>query len=320
MRRPLPPPHIAGYTRITTDGHEKRLSGTDGSRLYFTQMQPKAIAQVGVAGGDVAQIPVAVPGIFYLLDVAPDGSRLLIASIPAGAPHISLWEARTLGGSLRRIGYGLQAAYSPDGKLIAFLTEDGELWVIQGDGSGGGKLASPGQDARNPNWSPDGSAIRFDKGGSLWEIASNGSNLRQLLPGWHTSSGQCCGRWTPDGRFYLFLSPVSSSQGSQIWALDERRGWLRHPPKEPVQLTSGPISWSQPIPGKDGKQIFSLGRTLRGELSRLDPGSKQFLPFLGGIAAEGISFSKDGRFVAYVSYPDGILWKANRDGSKYPCN
>ena len=38
-------------------------------------------------------------------------------------------------------------------------------------------------------------------------------------------------------------------------------------------------------------------------------------PFLGGISAEGVSFSRDGKSVAYVSYPEGILWKANRDGS-----
>ncbi len=41
LRRPLPPPRITRYAQITHDGHEKRLAGTDGSRLYFTQMQPK---------------------------------------------------------------------------------------------------------------------------------------------------------------------------------------------------------------------------------------------------------------------------------------
>ena len=41
----------------------------------------------------------------------------------------------------------------------------------------------------------------------------------------------------------------------------------------------------------------------------------QTIPTLpGGISAEFVSFSKDGRYVANVSYPDGILWKANRDG------
>ena len=181
---------------------------------------------------------------------------------------------------------------------------------------------------RIPHWSPDGSVIGFDRNGeqhegfsappdgSLWEISSDGSNLRPMMPGWHSANGKCCGRWTPDGKFYLFLSSASAlSQGDQIWALDERRGTFRDPPAEPVQLTSGPISWGQPIPGKDGKTIFSEGRTHRGELCRFDSNTKQLLPYLGGISAQDVSFSKDGQSVAYVTYPDGVLWKANRDGS-----
>jgi Tol biopolymer transport system component len=145
-------------------------------------------------------------------------------------------------------------------------------------------------------------------------MSSSGSNLHQLLSGWHPL-GQCCGRWTPDGKFFLFLSEYSNTGGSQIWALDERRGLFRKPPADPIQLTTGPLSWTPPIPGKDGKTIFASGITERGELSRFDAKAKQFQPFLGGISAIGVRFSKDGQSVAYVSYPEGILWKANRDGS-----
>jgi Tol biopolymer transport system component len=80
-------------------------------------------------------------------------------------------------------------------------------------------------------------------------------------------------------------------------------------------LTSGPVVWSPPFFSKDGKKIFATGSTRRGELVRLDMKSRQFQPFLGGISADLIAFSKDGRSVAYVTYPDGNLWRANRDGS-----
>jgi Tol biopolymer transport system component len=103
--------------------------------------------------------------------------------------------------------------------------------------------------------------------------------------------------------------------GNQIWALDERRGPLRRTPAEPFQLTTGPINWSTPIPGIDGKSIFSVGRKFRGELYRFDTHNQRFDPFLGGISAEFVTFSNDGKSVAYVTYPDGILWRANRDGS-----
>jgi Tol biopolymer transport system component len=80
-------------------------------------------------------------------------------------------------------------------------------------------------------------------------------------------------------------------------------------------LTTGASLWLSPVPSVDGKKIFAAGSTFRGELSRIDPKTGGLQPFLGGISAEYISFSGDGKSVAYVSYPDGILWIADRDGS-----
>jgi DNA-binding winged helix-turn-helix (wHTH) protein/Tol biopolymer transport system component len=317
LRRPLPPPRITTYTQITHDGHEKLLGGTDGSRIYLTQFQPNSLNQVGVAGGEVAQIPPAVPGFFWMLDVSPDGSNLLVTSQESERAENSLWIVRVLGGTSRRIGNGWSATFSPDGNSIAYLTSPGELWLVQSDGTGGHKLASIGSDIDSVRWSPDGKVIRFYRSGVLWQISANGSNLHEVLPGWQYRGQECCGRWTPDGKFYVFLTtlPASFYRGERIWAFDERRGLFRHPSAEPVQLTTGPISWRDPIPGKGMNKIFSNGKTPRGELCRFDPKTKQLQPILGGISAQDVSFSKDGRYIAYVSYPDGILWKANRDGS-----
>ena len=142
-------------------------------------------------------------------------------------------------------------------------------------------------------------------------MSSTGSGLHDLFPGWRPSSWQCCGRWSPDGKLFVFLSPP----GTQLWARDESRWPFRRTSSEPVQLTSGPIRWGRPTFSKDGKTIFASGRTSRGELVRFDPKSNQIQPFLGGISADSVAFSTDGRSVAYVSYPEGILWKANRDGT-----
>ena len=80
-------------------------------------------------------------------------------------------------------------------------------------------------------------------------------------------------------------------------------------------MTSGPIRWNSPIPSKDGTKIFAHGVILRGELVRYDAQSSLLQPYLGGISAEFVTFSSDGQFVAYVTFPEGILWRANRDGS-----
>jgi Tol biopolymer transport system component/DNA-binding winged helix-turn-helix (wHTH) protein len=311
LHRPLPPPRITEYVKITRDGHEKLLGGTDGSRIYFTQFQPNSLNQVGVAGGEVVQIPAALPGFFLLLDVSPDGSNLLVTSYDSHGN--SLWIVRALGGTSRRIGNGWSATFSPDGNSIAYFIAPGELWLVQSDGTGRRKLASVG--GSDLHWSPDGRVIAFDRDGVLWEISADGSSLHEVLPGWQYRGQECCGRWTPDGKFYVFLTSPSARRGDKIWALDERRGVFRHLSAAPVQLTNGPINWSNPIPGKGMSKIFSNGKTSRGELCRFDPKTKQLQPFLGGVSAQDVSFSKDGQSVAYVSYPDGTLWRANRDGS-----
>ncbi len=313
LLRPLPPPHITTYSQLTHDGHEKLLGGTDGSKIYFTQFQPNSLNQVGVAGGEVAQIPAALPGFFWMLDVSPDGSNLLVTSSESGSDENSLWTVRALGGTSRRIGKSWSATFSPDGNSIAYFIAPGELWLVQSDGTGAHKLASIG--GTDLRWSPDGKVMRFSRDGVLWEISADGSHLHEVLPGWQYRGRECCGRWTPDGKFYIFLTTVTAYRGDKIWALDERRRLFRHPSAEPIQLTTGPINWRDPIPGKGMNKIFSDGKTPRGELCRFDQKTKQLQPFLGAISAQDVSFSKDGRSIAYVSYPDGLLWKANRDGS-----
>jgi Tol biopolymer transport system component len=69
------------------------------------------------------------------------------------------------------------------------------------------------------------------------------------------------------------------------------------------------------MPSQDGKNLFASGRSKRGELVRLDPKSMQFQPLFGGISVEFVTFSNDRKSVAYVSYPDGVLWRANQDGT-----
>ena len=40
-----------------------------------------------------------------------------------------------------------------------------------------------------------------------------------LLPGWNNPVRECCGRWTPDGRYFLFVS--THNRRTNIWALPE---------------------------------------------------------------------------------------------------
>ena len=148
------------------------------------------------------------------------------------------------------------------------------------------------------------------RGNSLWEVSAQGTNLHPLFPAWHNPADECCGKWTTDGKYFVF-----ESQG-QIWALSEEKTFLHRSAGKPIQLTSSPLGLFTPLPSKDGKKLFVVGRNYRGELQRGESKSGSFAPFLSGISAEDVVFSKDGRWLAYVSYPDGNLWRSKPDGTQ----
>jgi Tol biopolymer transport system component/DNA-binding winged helix-turn-helix (wHTH) protein len=318
LGRPLPRLRVTEDAQITHDGHRKWLGGTDGSRLYFNELAAITPNQVAVAGGDNTPISIALRGPLICC-VSPDGSTLLIQTWD----DENIWSAGILGSPLRHLTKvdTPSAAWSPDGKTVVYTTTDGSIFLMRSDGTDARKLASVGGLIQDIAWSPDGSKFRFSKDDVLWEMSSSGSNPHRLLPDWPVSSGHCCGRWTPDGRFFAFLSgvknlrPNSAFSNSRIWFLDERGGLFRRPSRQPQQLTSGPIGWCCLTPGRDGKTLFATGLTARGELVRFDARTGQLRPYLGGISAEFLSFSMDGKSVVYVSFPDGVLSRASSDGS-----
>lgn len=314
--RPLPPPKVTGYKQITNDGDMKELVGTDGVRLYFSEGSSSGhwIEQMSVSGGEPARVTVPSP-FFRLFDVSPDGSSLLTAEIVTYVEG-PLWTVPVLGGSPYRIG-SLTAsggAWSPDGQRLAYA-RGADLYVAESDGAKARKLASVLGVVYRPAWSPDGRRIRFTAAEeqrhslALWEVSAADGNAHPLFPGMAYPSDDCCGTWTSDGRYFIF------SRLGQIWALTERRG-LRPANPKPVQLTSGATQFNQAIPSKDGKRLFAVGMAARGEVVRYDGRSGQFVPFLPGISADHVTFSKDGQWVAYVTFPDGALWRCKLDRSE----
>lgn len=335
VRAPLPAPRITYYEQLTLDGRQKIPVGTDGTRIYMDLLGPpgpgQAIAQISVSGGKITEIPVDVPlgGGFRsgLSNLSPDGSSLLVLN-HWGEGGFMVWVVGAMGRPARYLTRAHAAAWSPDGRSIIYADAHGDFYITLADGGEPRLLHREDAPAdavtrtRYISWSPDGATIRFTRfGGKIYEMSSSGANLHEWLPGWNGSVPKCCGRWTPDGQFFVFLAGRTLAKGptlrplAQIWAVDERRGRLRPRISVPIQLTSGPLLWGEPIPSRDGKKIFARGVSLHGELERYDQTTKRVEPYLGGISAEMPDFSRDGKFVVYVSFPDGILWRANRDGS-----
>jgi eukaryotic-like serine/threonine-protein kinase len=316
LRSPLPSPRILGSKQITNDGLQKLNLITDGSRIYFMESSGSRqfAAQVSTAGGQVA--PIEAPG--FIVDVSSDGSELL--ALPVGPAEGAFLSLPLPAGSPRRLGdiIGHDAAWGPNGRLL--FAKDNDLYAADHDGNAQRKLVTAPDRPRNLHFSPDGSRFRFDvfntTTGSLtiWEANADGSSLHPLLPGWNNPPNECCGAWTPDGRYYLFQALRDGA--SNIWVLQEHSSKLRKVSNQPVQLTTGPLSFSAPVPSKDGKKLYVIGTQSRAELVHYDFKSGEFVPYLGGISAGELDFSRDGKWVAYVSYPDDTLWRSKLDGSE----
>ena len=320
LTRPLPPPRVTGSTQITKDGRAKLDPiVTDGSRLYFTAAVADALTvyQVSVAGGEAVQVPPPLPFAF-LVAISPDGSELLEGT---GFGEGPLWVTPTLAGSRHRLGdlTTNQATWSPDGQRIVYGKGDG-LYMAKSDGAESRKLVTVSGTAEWLRWSPDQAKLRFTlrdintQTSSLWEVSPDGSRLHPLLPGWNNPPSECCGSWTPDGKYFVFQSARNGR--TDIWAIREKGGLLRRPAGEPIQLTTGPLDFSGSLPSKDGQRLFVIGSQPRGELVRYDLKSKQFVPYLSGISVEGVDVSRDGAWLTYVTFPERTLWRNRVDGTE----
>ncbi len=112
--------------------------------------------------------------------ISPDGARVVFslgwASKEGELPVADLWVAATDGSGLRRLTSGESndgtPAWSPDGSMVAFISDraargkqqgdegeehgSGALYLIAADGGEALRLTKPGFAVSTPKWSPDG--------------------------------------------------------------------------------------------------------------------------------------------------------------------
>ena len=324
VTRHPPSPSVSGYMQISNDRLPKLLNGsvvlvTDGPRLYFNELEGfrSKLGQVSTTGGETVRVPSSIPN-SYLLDLSPDRSQLLVGEWQEG--EYPLWVLPVLGGSPHRLGglVGHDATWTPDGQKIVYANSR-DLFVAQNQGNDPQKLVTLPGVAFWPRVSPDGARIRFTirdartNSNALWEVAADGSRLHPVFPGWNDVPSECCGTWTPDGRYYVFQAAKDGR--TNIFVVREP-GLFHRAVGQPVQLTTGPLNYHAPILSRDGKSLFVVGSQPRGELSRLDSKSQQFGSYLSGLSIEGLDFSRDGEWVTYVNFPEGSLWRSRIDGSQ----
>jgi eukaryotic-like serine/threonine-protein kinase len=321
--RPTAEPQVANYVQLTHDGTQKTLVGTDGSRIFLTDGDSgrEETAAIPVGGGDPARI--VLPGNNMVpVDLSADGSSFLVVD-GTGYPQTGpLWSLPVLGGSPRRLSdaTGHIASWSADGKQLTYANGT-DVFIANADGSEPRKVSTMKNFVSGLAISPDNAEIRVEteeisQSGSsvvvgertMWSVPVKGSSPEPLVAEWPNTRNECCGKWTEDGKYFVF-----QSQG-QIWALPSGKGLFRGAPK-PVQLTSSPMQLQSPLPSRDGKKLFVVGMTFRGELTSFNVKTGKPSVFMGGISADWMEASRDGKSVVYVSYPQGDLWRSNADGT-----
>lgn len=322
---------VEGVRQLTDDRLSK--SGidleTDGNRVYFNEGSPgnHRIMEVSVSGGQTAQIVAELVNPM-LAGLQADGSALVALAGKADDMNYPLWSIPLPAGEPRRLG-GTKVGYADvfrDGHLL-YIQGSGQaggpssLYVAERDGSKARKVAEMSQRTIvHPHASPDGRKINFGSVGgdgseAIYEVGADGAGLHEVVRG---GQGElpphvCCAKWTSDGQYLVFQSQPTGGRWD-LWVLPEHRGAFNYQTRKPFRLTNGPLSYDRIAPGREGKTIFAVGSQRRSELVRYDAGLRQFVPYLGGISALSPTFSQDGEWVAYLSYPDLTLWRSHADG------
>ena len=331
-------PRITALTRLSFAGRAAAPTpllgylfpalATDGSRIYYSAFQENTLrlAYASVTGGDHVSMTTPL-GYAEARHISPDGSLLLVYGSTEG--HLGtqieghLWLVPTAGGGPRRLVNidGHDGAWSPDGRRIVFANGQ-DLHIADSNGSNSRKLTTlPGKPFWI-RWAPDSARIRFTvidtktSVQTLWECSAEGKDLHRVPLSADKQAQECCGEWTPDGKYFLFRNFQDGR--ADIWLIFDRPSPFWRQSQKPVRLTAGPLNSAAAIPSRDGKKLFAVEVIPKSELYKYDLKTRRLAPFLPGISAVTADFSPDRQWAVYVEArgKEFILWRSKLDGSE----
>jgi Tol biopolymer transport system component len=334
-------PRVGAITQVTHDGFGKTDLVAGDSQVYVSEMDAanRVIARVDFRGSNPqgssrALLPeYSVPKSseeqgsltnLRALGLSADHTKLLVSSRQASGEN-AFWSVPIAGGTPERIGdlAGRDASWSADGGQLVF-GKGPVLYLANAAGLKVHELYRASGSVFAPRFSPDGRAIRFtvrdaeQNTTALWEVSRDGSNAHALLGNWPSKSTACCGSWTADGRYYIFQAsqsvPNTTTVVTKLWAISTSKDADSN--SEPLELTSGPMSFGNVSAGRDSKNLWAIGVQPWAEVVKYDQARNEFVPVVPGLSASDLEFSADGKWIAYISIPGGKLFRARADGSE----
>ncbi len=206
--------------------------------------------------------------------------------------------------------------WSPDGRLIAFTSLDGDydVHVMNADGSNSINLTNDiSYDDIFQDWSPDGTRILFssDRGGTddLWTMSSDGTGLEQLT---YSTGTEETASWSPDGSAIAFAR--SDSGDYDIWVVNADGSNERNV----IDRIGSDVA---PVWSPEGTQIAFSSMSIAGtDVWVADAGGSNRINLTNDPASTNSSpaWSPDGSKIGFESTRGGSgydLWTMNRDGS-----
>lgn len=194
-------------------------------------------------------------------------------------------------------GTNMAVALSPDGSTLA-LDLVGRIWTIPAAGGVAQALTDPFGDARQPDWSPDGSRVAFQAYWAgdydIWVVNADGSALEQVTHGPFDDREPA---WSPDGSSIIFASDRGGSY--DIWEVVVASGETR-------QLTNGSDNAYTPDYSPDGTSFaYVTDGTEAGVWTRGSNGEARRVVDLDGAEGYAPAWSAEGDRLAYVRITQG---------------